>query len=342
MIANPNNPDALETLAKREKLGGTIIELSKALITPIEAVLERLLPQSLCFIPAGPLSRVPNAALEFKERPLLEKFAVYQVPSLRILQELSESHKAKPRDLKKMSVVAMSSYKDKDGLLANAVECVAATGQFGNAAHLESAVNMDKQGFIEVFENCDVIHVGTHGDVVYEKPLSSYIDLQEQFSVSDLRGVKSRATLVFLSACFTGLGLSTLTDDMIGFQAQILESGALAFAGSLWNAHALASMFFVYFFYERLSSPNNPNQSLSEIFNAAQRCLRNLNRVEADRIIDKLRERLDRLKEAEGIPSDLLRDSERFFGCYEGQARDNFASPWFWAPFVLVGQSSFL
>jgi CHAT domain-containing protein len=343
IVENGNNPHRLETKPEeRKKFSGAINELSTALIAPIEALLKTLSPQRICFIPAGHLTRVPFAALELNSKPLLEKFAVYQAPSLIILKELSKTNKAKPRGLENVSVVARSSHVNQTSLPATAMECVDAADQFGTTGHLESAVGMDKQRFIDLFEQSDVIHVGTHGEMDYERPLRSCIRLQEDFSVSDLQRVRSRAKLVFLSACFTGLGFSTLTDDMTGFQAKILESGALAFAGSLWNAHDLASLFFAHFFYEQLSSPENLNQSLADIFTAAQRRLRKLGRHEAQGIVDKLRERWARHEEAEDIPSDLLRDSATFFDCYRYQSRDDFASPYFWAPFVLIGHSSLL
>jgi CHAT domain-containing protein len=127
---------------------------------------------------------------------------------------------------------------------------------------------------------------------------------------------------------------------MTGFQAQILESGALAFAGLIWNADALASLFFSHFFYEQLSSPKNADQSLADVFTVAQRRLRSLRRDEAQEIIDGLRERWTSHEKAADLPPDILRLGAEFFDWYQLKSRDNFANVYFWGPFVLIGYSS--
>jgi len=200
-----------------------------------------------------------------------------------------------------------------------------------------SALHLSNEAFLEVCRSDDIVHVATHGDINYEQPLESYIALQEPLRVRDLRNIDSRTKLLFMSACFTALGSSTKADDLAGFQATILEIGALAFAGSLWNVSAVASLFMVYCFYDELArSTIGETTKLIDVFTSAQHRLRQLRRADMQIIVDELRAILDTDANASRIPVDILKDSKIFYKKLDS-LRDGFASPLFWAPFVFVG-----
>lgn len=338
-IEHPNFRERLETRPEttRKKLEKPIKDLSAMLISPIKHLLGTVSPKRICFVPAGHLSRVPFAALEHNEKPLIEAFSTYQVPSLAILRELSEAARCKSPGYDNISVIARSSHVDQETLAATAVECMDVADQFGLTSHLANAEEMDNQAFLNLYSKSDALYVGTHGNVDYDNPLNWSLSLHEPFRVADLERVESRAKLIFLNACFTALGVSTKTDDMTGFQAKILESGALAFAGSLWNAHALASMFFTHLFCKELLSPQNKGSTLTDVFCIAQRRLLKLDRVGAQEIVDLLHKQWVGHQAAQDIPDGLIKDGSAFFNGCGNKVREDFVSPYFWATFMLVG-----
>ena len=336
------NPDAAYCLSKdpdpshRTRLKDALKALTENLISPIRNVLERTSHLRLCFIPAGALNRVPFSALDFQGQPLCERFAIYQVPSLAILREIALASKSRSGEVHQVSIVGRSHHHEST-LSEVALECVTALSKLGPKGRIFSAVNLSNKEFLDICEKDDIVHIATHGEMNYDQPLESHIKLQSDLHVADLRKVDSRARLMFFSACFTALGASTKADDMTGFQATILEIGALAFAGSLWNVSAVASLFFVHFFYAEIAnSMSGDDVLLIDLFTRAQRRLRQLRRPEMQMIVKELQDILEAGSDISGIPEDIIRDGKIFFKKIDG-LRDDFASPFFWAPFVFVG-----
>ena len=338
-VENPNLARLLrENSASGERLSNVLLELSKNLILPIQDVLSQTSHKRLCIVPAGALDRVPFAALTISGVPLCETFNVYQVPSLAVLKELSIAAHARSKEVQRVTIIG-KSYHDPQTVPEIALECSAALHKLLDRGRLLSGLDLTNQDFLQTCQTEDIIHVATHGESIYEQPLQSYIELRERFHVADMVKIRSRAKLIFMSACFTALGALTKSDDMTGFQATILEAGALSFAGSLWNASALSSVFFVYFFYEELMQSSEGSEVLLiDAFGRAQRRLRSLRRSGMQAIVDELQVVLSDYSEAAAIPVDILRDSSIFY-LRNDRLEDHFNSPFFWAPFIFVGYS---
>ncbi|KAK3377579.1 CHAT domain-containing protein [Podospora didyma] len=357
---NPDPQARVRTKRRGDRIQRAIAKLSAALISPISHLL--LQPSSssssssssrlhakkrLCFIPAGLLTRT---------------FAVYSAPSLSVLKMLSQSAKQHPPPSNNKTIVVIAAHDDNDPLLPNAAECVDAAAQFGpQQGLLVSASTLDKAGMLDLLARHDFVHIGAHGTVKYDRPLASRIRLRpgNEITVADLHDARSssRARLVFFSACLVALGHSSMTDDMTGFPTAVLASGALAFAGSLWSAHAVAALFFAHFLYEELLAgsqksgslgsmnverdPEAGGRSLVDALAQARRRLRRLDREEAGEIVEKMQKRWESSRDnGQGLPDDGSRDVARFFEQYHDKnARDNFVNLYFWAPFVLVGYS---
>jgi hypothetical protein len=113
-IEHPNFRERLETRPAfaRKKLEKPIKELSAVLISPIRHLLDTVSPKRICFVLAGHLTRVPFAALEHNDQPLVETFFTYQVPSLAVLKELSEAGGCKSPGFNNISIIARSSHVD--------------------------------------------------------------------------------------------------------------------------------------------------------------------------------------------------------------------------------------
>ena len=325
---------------EQRKIREVIEKLSAALIVPIKNTLKSTIRKRICFVPASQSTRIPFAALELDGEPLITRITVYQVPSLRIFGELAMTSKTRASGVKDVSVIVRATHDAHVPLMETAVECVDVVEQVGEIGRIESAFDMRKEDFIARFKQCDVLHVGTHGHMDYQNPLQSYIVLLSKFYVADLQQAKSQAKLIFLSACLTGLGHSSLTDDVIGFQAQILQSGALAFAGLIWNGHALASLFFSHFFYEHLLESLDTTKTLADIFTVAQRRLRALNGNEAREIVETLKQHWNEHQTTADLPPDVLKLGTEFFEWYEERSRNNFSHMYFWAPYTFIGYPS--
>lgn len=321
---------------EQRRIREAVSELSSSIISPIKNILLEREPKRICFVPAAQLLRVPFASLEIDTAPLITRFTVYQAPSLTILKSLCDTSRTKLAEIKNVSVVVRASYEQVT-ILENAVECVDAVDQVGSVGELKSALGLSKHDFLQSFRLCDILHIGCHGDMDYEKPEKSHISLEQDVTVADMEQITSVSKLVYFSACLTGLGHSSLTDDLTGFQAQVLQSGASAFAGLIWNGNALASLFFSHFFYEHLAASRDATENLADIFSGAQRRLRNLRSDEAQKIIETMKDRWDEHEATADLPQDIAELGRQFFDCYSLRARASFEHMYFWAPFTFVG-----
>lgn len=105
-VENPNLAQRLrEGFASGKRLSNVLLELSKNLILPIQDVLSQTSYNRLCTVPAGTLNRVPFAALTMSGVSLCEKFNVYQVPSLAVLNELSAAALVRSEEVQRVTII---------------------------------------------------------------------------------------------------------------------------------------------------------------------------------------------------------------------------------------------
>jgi CHAT domain-containing protein len=186
------------------------------------------------------------------------------------------------------------------------------------------------------------IHLATHGQARWDKPLASRIILSRDHLGEDQRGELSaeqvllgwnlHADLVTLSACQSGLGKHERGEGFVGFAQALMLAGARSVCLSRWSVNDVSTALLMERFYQNLlgkrpglKAPLGKAAALAE----AKQWLRTLPREEA-------------LKRAAAIGAGV----ERAPGVKElprvkvpagAKAKPPYAHPYYWAGFVLVG-----
>ncbi len=143
---------------------------------------------------------------------------------------------------------------------------------------------------------------------------------------------KLNAELVTLSACETAFGKSGGGDGMLGFAQAFLTAGARSVCLSLWQVDDIATALLMSRFYENLlgkreglSIPMGKAAALDE----AKRWLRELTKVQADKLYAQVSKDVDRRSRAAGVKVKELPKVEK--------NEKPFAHPKYWAAFILIG-----
>lgn len=204
-----------------------------------------------------------------------------------------------------------------------------------------TADDLDEQSFAEKYEKSVIVHVATHGVQSAISPWQSYISLKERFRVMELAKLTSEAALVVFGACLSGLGRSTNGNDLLGFSHAVLQSGAQVYIGALWEVSDWATMLLMLLFYRKLAE-REPRLSIAKAWQHAQKSFYNLTTETAVSFLEEIAGAWD-VAEKEGL------NPRQFSKLGKGQLKFlmqdleddpvDFTDPYFWAPFVLVGNA---
>jgi hypothetical protein len=200
------------------------------------------------------------------------------------------------------------------------------------------------------------IHLATHGMINEDIPARSAVILTQagladpleqvmnhklvfdgRLSVREIqRSWDLKAVLVTLSACETALGREAGGEGFVGFTQALLMSGARSVCLSLWKVDDTATALLMQRFYASLlgrrpglAGPLPKAEALRE----AKAWLRGLHRAEALAVSAELTGGVDRSKGSKARPPGEL--SATIPGRNDNDRP--YASPYFWAAFVLVG-----
>jgi CHAT domain-containing protein len=148
------------------------------------------------------------------------------------------------------------------------------------------------------------------------------------------RGWELKAALVTLSACETALGREGGGEGYVGFTQALLMSGTRSVCLSLWKVDDTATALLMQRFYANLLGKRKGlTQPLpkAEALREAKSWLRGLRRAEVVTLMAELSGGIDRSKGAKARrPADAVIPA--------GSENDHpYASPHFWAAFVLSG-----
>jgi CHAT domain-containing protein len=130
-----------------------------------------------------------------------------------------------------------------------------------------------RERVIEELPRHGVHHFICHGRADERDALASCLRLPDaDLTVRDLLAVRlSGTSLAFLSACETGVPHPELFDELVGLPSALLEAGAGAVIGSLWEVPGQATVLLASRFYELWLLRGKPPV---EALNQAQRWLR--------------------------------------------------------------------
>jgi len=246
-------------------------------------------PDTLVFIPDGPIRSLPIAALFDGESYLIEKYSIAITPGLQLLN---------PQPLQDQSLTALTfglteAVAEWSPLPNVAQEIKAIQEQIPIEAYLNNEFTYER--FQETLQNSSVpiVHLATHGKFSSQLDETFLQAYNDRISVNDLsQWLQSDRTapleLLVLSACETATGDQRAA---LGLAGMAIRAGARSTVASLWQVDDVATSVFMTRFYQELSAQAG-------------------NKAEALQIAQK--------HLIEDFPGD-------------------FDHPYYWAPFVLIG-----
>jgi CHAT domain-containing protein len=185
----------------------------------------------ICFIPNGILHDLPLHTLKLNGEYLIERNPIFYSPSSSILQysldkDISNIH------LNKLNYV----FGDSQGNLvasqreANFIAEILKTKPF-----LGSAVTQEQ--IIKALQNGNMVHIAGHGEFAASDGLESgiYTAGQSKLLAKDMFGINSKANLVVLSGCETGVSERKGGDELFGMVRALLYSGVHSLMVSQWR-----------------------------------------------------------------------------------------------------------
>ena len=320
--------------------------ISAAISIPLEDAID--MAEHVIFISSGDLTRFPFSTLIHRDRHLGIQKAVSQAPSFYHLLYLMACNGLKG-PLGRFCAVAKpgkSSKKtrntDEMELPMAGIETMLIALLFGTKPR--NAAEMTREDLMKDFESCDWLHLGTHGSLDADAPFHSSLSLKEKLRVIDLLAVQSTVKVVVFSACFSGLGQATDRGDNLGFSHAVLAAGANTFIGALWHTRDLATLVHMYFFYWELLN-HRDQVSIATVWQRATYNLYHLdqqNNKGVIRMLDSFINGWDAAEELGFQPGKLVKNGRRKLEDLKEEltlsaTEIDFKHPYFWAPFIIMG-----
>jgi CHAT domain-containing protein/tetratricopeptide (TPR) repeat protein len=285
-------------------------ELYATLVAPIA---NKVTKTRLYLVPHGPLHYIPFQALHDGERFLLERFTVSYLPSATVLKFLKEKQ-GKPPGGAGPFVLANPDLGDPQYDLPSAEREATLIRDSYPAAQVYARREATKERATALAGDFGLLHFATHGSFSVENPLDSSIALAKgggsdgRLTAREIFALRLQASLVVLSACNTGLSRVSTGDELIGLSRAFLTAGSSNLVASLWEVADDSTALLMGEFYKNLKT---------------------MPKAEA------LRQAQLTLMRAELPPSGLRRRTPARPG--ETELPLKTASPYFWAPFILIG-----
>ena len=235
------------------------------LIAPIEKIINGY--KNIGIIPHGALHFLPFQAMIAPDgHYLIEKYNIFYTPSASIYL-LSEEKKNNPEK----QIIAMAlgdlGLGDFSGLPGTKEEVDQIKSLFRDITSLYETGSTET--FLkENVSSYEYVHLATHGILDPVQPLYSYLlfaptDKDDGLlTVSEVFGLDLNARLVTLSACQTGLGDLSQSDDIIGLSRAFIYAGSPAVIVSLWSVADQPTALLMTSFYKNLED-HSPQEALA-------------------------------------------------------------------------------
>lgn len=294
------------------------------LIAPLAEQLEQADIESIIYAPDGALRYVPLAALYDGEQYLAEQYAISYITAA----SLTDLNVPPPNSDRRLLAAACAEceftidaggtqFKFPDLPFTELEVQTLAEQVDGTDVLLNEAFNADALNNLASY---DIVHLATHAAFVIGSPDESFIVFGSGETIN-LRNIKrewtlDNAELVVLSACETAVGSTDLGTgiEILGLGYRIEQAGAQATLASLWQVSDGGTQLLMQAFYEALQA----DMTKSEALQTAQRAM-----ITGD---------------AAGEGGDRgLGIVPRNNGGTRGAVNNTLAHPYYWAPFILIG-----
>lgn len=302
-----------------------------------QTLIEPLLPDledvtTLYLLPHGPLHFVPFHALFYRDklgqaRLLLDDYAVVYAPSATVLLDYCQQK----RSLATGSLLAVG-YNDDLRHAEAETKAIAALVDGSVALVNETATTAALFAQAGSFR---WLHFACHGRFNRQAPLMSHLRLAgEPLYASDvLQRLRLQADLVTLAACETGRNQVLKGDELIGLVRAFIYAGTPSVVVSLWPVDELSTRILMERFYQELLAGHTKAAALR----AAQHYVRTLTAAQVTAILRDYGEadpagQVARLLALTHTPTTVATSTAG-----EPATGRLFAHPYFWAPFVLIG-----
>ena len=173
----------------------------------------------------------------------------------------------------------------------------------------------------------DIIHFATHAELDEKEPIATAILLARdekedgRLQVREIFGMDLKADLVVLSGCETGLGKLSTGDELVGLTRAFIYAGTPTVMASLWKVDDSSTAGLMGSFYKNLRT-----MPKVESLRQAQ-----LELIRGEARSDLLARRgIKSVMEVGEVSSGKLLSLD--------SASISTAHPYFWAPFILVGE----
>ncbi len=206
-------------------------------------------------IPHGVLHYVPFAALKGENDYLIDRFALFYVPSAAVLPLTATNTKVTAKSEAKVLAIGNPDLGDPSYALPFAeLEVGDLRLDFPQIDVLTRERATDRW-VAKNISSYQVIHFACHGEFDPVNPLFSSLRLAREsqsdgaLEAHEIFGLPLRAELVTLSACRTGLGKIEAGDELIGLNRAFLYAGTQSIMSTLWRVHDGSTAVLVKHFY---------------------------------------------------------------------------------------------
>ncbi|MFN7975202.1 MAG: CHAT domain-containing protein [Acidobacteriota bacterium] len=305
---------ARASIAAGDAAADPLERLHAALIAPVEPWLPRDPEDVVTIVPHGPLFYLSFAALrDARARPLVESHALCYEPAIGLATLTRREQRADQRTVLAIGNPLMPAIPGRDlpPLPAAEDEARDVAARFPRSQDSLLLGNRASERQVRrLATGRACLHFATHAVLRDDEPLESLVILSATTGESDatadglltaeeILDLHLDADLVTLSACETGLGRVT-GDGIIGLARSFLGAGAASVVASLWSVADVSTRFQMERFYSELGQGVPKARALRHAQVAT---------------IDALRQGAIRTPSGRVLPE----------------------SPFFWAPFVLIG-----
>lgn len=285
------------------------------------------------FVPHGCLHSLPLHALKLGDRYLIERNPVFYSPSASVQRTCWAHRKGKHE-----RALVLGDSSEVQRLPFARAEARAIAGVFETEPILgpKASKQFLEQRFREPDGEIDILHIACHGRFSNDNPLKSGILLGDQvnddepdsniLTAEEIFGFKLPVDLVTLSCCETGISENRSGDELIGLTRALIYAGAASLIASLWSVNDLSTRILMEHFYRELKAGRPKVDALQRAQLAVMKMTQ-----------DQRHEYLSSYRKRNVTFFDFDEENDRHRADPFSANEFCFSNPYYWAPFVLIG-----